>query len=126
MVEDNEINIQVASFFLAKLGHVVDTASCGEEALELSAARPYHAILMDCHMPGLDGFETATAIRKREAAARVRPVYIIAVTADVIPGSRERCLAAGMDDYLSKPLQMKAFEAVIGRAATRAEMPFPL
>jgi CheY-like chemotaxis protein len=119
VVEDNEINIKVASYLLAKLGHTADTAVCGEEALELSKSRKYHVILMDCHMPGIDGFETTAAIRRREHAYNLTPVYIIAVTADI--GLRDRCLAAGMNDYLSKPLHLKDFETVMERVANIAE-----
>ena len=120
VVEDNEINIKVASYLLAKLGHTADTALCGEDALELSKSRKYHVILMDCHMPGIDGFETTAAIRRRELAFNLSPVYIVAVTADVGNGSRERCLAAGMNDYLSKPLHLKEFESVMERVASLA------
>jgi CheY-like chemotaxis protein len=121
VVEDNEINIKVASYLLAKLGHTADTALCGEDALKLCRSQQYHVILMDCHMPGIDGFETTAAIRRLELAANVAPVYIVAVTADVGNGSRERCLAAGMNDYISKPLHLKEFETVMERVANLAE-----
>ena len=121
VVEDNEINVKVAASLLARLGHTADTAFCGEDAIELCKTRNYHVILMDCHMPGLDGFETTAAIRRREAASNTSPAYIIAVTADVIRGARERCLAAGMNDYLSKPLHMKEFAMTMQRAADLAE-----
>lgn len=115
VVEDNEINLQVAIAFLSRLGHTVETALSGEIALKLFDFDKYHAILMDCHMPGIDGYQTTAAIRGRETQAGRKPVHIIALTADVGYGSRERCLAAGMNDYLSKPISMAEFRHALER-----------
>ena len=120
VVEDNEINIKVASHLLARLGHTADTAHSGMDALELFASHRYHVILMDCHMPGIDGYATTEAIRKRESASNLTPVYIIAVTADVGNGSRERCLAAGMNDFISKPLLLPEFQRAMERVCLLA------
>jgi CheY-like chemotaxis protein len=111
------INRQVASAMLRNLGVEVDVAVDGREALDILDMHlddaPYAAILMDCQMPQLDGFETTAAIRQREAGQRTVP--IIAMTAGAMRGDRDRCLAAGMDDYLAKPLRFEALEQALRR-----------
>ena len=103
LVEDNLLNQKVAAILLQRLGLTVKIANNGREAVDAIGEEKYSLILMDCHMPEMDGFEAAVAIRKLEAlAGSYTP--IIAVTALAMGGDRERCIAAGMDDYISKPI----------------------
>jgi len=102
VVEDDLINQRVAARMLEKLGYAVDVAANGREALHAHQRDRYAAILMDCEMPIMDGFEATAAIRERSPAGE--PTPIIAMTAHAMDGDRERVLAAGMDDYLSKPV----------------------
>ncbi len=105
VVEDNPVNQQVALGMLKALGHRCDIAPGGEEALAALRAQRYDAVLMDCQMPGMDGFSATREIRKMEAHGELAPprLPIIAVTAYALEGDRQRCLDAGMDSYLSKP-----------------------
>ncbi len=114
LVEDNRINQLVAQAMLENLGLAVVVASGGAEAVRLVQEQPFSLVLMDCQMPGMDGFEATRRIREREAATQARPsTPIIALTANAMPGDREACLAAGMSDYLAKPLTMAALEKVV-------------
>jgi CheY-like chemotaxis protein/HPt (histidine-containing phosphotransfer) domain-containing protein len=117
VAEDNPVNQEVARRLLARLGCEADVVATGSEAVAASAAREYAVILMDCQMPELDGYEATAAIREREAAAGRfgQPVPIIALTASAMPGDRERCLAAGMNDYLSKPMTLERLADVLRR-----------
>jgi len=111
VAEDNEINHAVATALLSKLGLRTAIAHNGREAVEMALAKEYAAILMDCQMPEVDGYEATRRIRAAESARRVP---IIAMTAHSMPGDRERCLAAGMDDYLSKPVRAEELRAAMG------------
>ncbi len=102
LVEDNQVNQLVAKAILAKLGYQVTIAYNGQQAVDIVKTQPFDAILMDCHMPIMDGYE-ATRIIKSELGKKDLP--IIAVTANVMHGDREKCYSAGMDDYITKPYE---------------------
>ena len=125
LVEDNVINQQVALGLLGKMGFTVDVANDGVEAVEAvetAADRPYDAILMDCQMPRMDGYEATRRIRQKEPEGRHIP--IIALTAAAMKGDRERCLAAGMDDYVPKPVSTSTIAAALRRCLA-ADVPDP-
>jgi CheY-like chemotaxis protein/HPt (histidine-containing phosphotransfer) domain-containing protein len=107
IVEDNEVNSRLAILLLEKLGYQAELAQDGSEALDRFSSGVYDGILMDCHMPVMDGYEATRAIRELEASPTwTRPrARIIAMTANAMSGERERCLNVGMDDYLAKPLR---------------------
>jgi two-component system, sensor histidine kinase and response regulator len=119
LAEDNAVNQQVALHQLDLMGHQVETASSGVEALELMDRNVYDAVLMDVHMPTLDGYATTAEIRKREAGTK--HTWIIAMTANALPTDRAKCLAAGMDDYLSKPVSSAALAQVLTRCPLNSE-----
>ena len=104
LVEDNPVNQRVAARLLEKRGHMVTVASNGSEALPFLKQSRFDLCLMDVQMPVMDGFEATVAIRKDEASSGMH-LPIIAMTAHAMQGDRERCLAAGMDAYISKPIQ---------------------
>jgi CheY-like chemotaxis protein len=114
VVEDHPVNRLLAVRLLERFGCSVDVAADGAEAVELTAVYDYSAIFMDCQMPTMDGYEATERIRRREAGGEHVP--IIAMTANTMEGDRERCLAAGMDDYLPKPLHAEALAEALGRA----------
>jgi PAS domain S-box-containing protein len=116
LVEDNKMNQLVGSKVLAKLGYRYDIANNGTEAVQASMMTPYDAILMDCQMPEMDGYEATTHIRRREGSSHHTPV--IAMTAAAMEGDREKCLAAGMDDYITKPVRPDIMADVLGRWIT--------
>jgi CheY-like chemotaxis protein len=113
VVEDNAINQLVARGLLDRLGFVADLAGNGHEALAALERNGYAAVLMDCQMPEMDGYTATAEIRRREGKARHLP--IIAMTAGALAGDEERCLAAGMDAYLPKPIDSLQLEAVLAR-----------
>jgi CheY-like chemotaxis protein/HPt (histidine-containing phosphotransfer) domain-containing protein len=111
VVEDNPVNQEVARYQLAKIGYGVDVAKDGREALELIDQNDYALVLMDCHMPEMDGFETTARIRQR--TDKKGNVPIVAVTASAVAGEKEKCLAAGMNDFLLKPFRQEELAAKI-------------
>jgi len=111
LAEDHPINQQVIVAQLGVLGYHVDCAANGQEALDLLAAKSYDLVLMDCQMPVLDGYETTQKLREIEKGDR--HTFVIALTAHAMPGEREKCLTAGMDDYLSKPVDLEALSAAL-------------
>ena len=120
VAEDHDINRRLAMLMLEKLGHRADVAGNGREAVEAWERFGYDVILMDCQMPEMDGFEAAREIRRRDAAraAADRPrVRIVALTANALRGDKERCLAAGMDAYVSKPVRLEALATALGNPA---------
>ncbi len=127
VVEDDLVNQKVAARMLEKIGYRVDVAANGREALNAVQRESYGAILMDCEMPVMDGYEATAAIRNRGSAGQQVP--IIAMTAHALDGDRERVLAAGMDDYLSKPVSRDDLARMLsrwmpaGRPATPQEAP---
>lgn len=120
LAEDNPVNQRLAVRLLEKRGHHVTVANNGAEAIRTLDAGTFDLALMDVQMPEMDGFEATAAIRKREAAAGGH-LPIIAMTAHALKGDRERCLAAGMDDYVSKPLRPDTLFAAVERQAAHAE-----
>jgi len=111
LVEDNAVNQRVVLQMLSRLGYGADHAATGADAVELASSNPYDVILMDIQMPGMDGYEASRRIKAVTPSTR-----IVALTANVLQGERERCLKAGMDDYLSKPITL----AKLGEALARA------
>jgi signal transduction histidine kinase/CheY-like chemotaxis protein len=120
LVEDNPVNRKVAAQMLKRFGLRCDVAVTGKEAVEAVDARVYDLILMDIQMPVMDGYEATREIRKQELN-RQQHVHIVAMTANAMDGDRERCLAAGMDDYLSKPITSARLGEVLATARLRRD-----
>jgi PAS domain S-box-containing protein len=113
LVEDNQVNQKLAVALLMKFGYPADTVENGAQAVEAFRARPYNLILMDLQMPVMDGYEATVQIRNLETSDQHVP--ILALTASVLKGDRERCLAAGMDDYIPKPIRVEEFQEKLHR-----------
>jgi CheY-like chemotaxis protein/HPt (histidine-containing phosphotransfer) domain-containing protein len=118
VAEDNPINQKVAIGLLDKLGYRAEAVANGPEVLRATELVSYDIIFMDCQLPEMDGYKTTVEIRRREAArgSGRKRVYIIAMTADAMRGAREKCLAAGMDDYISKPVYVETLKSVLEKA----------
>jgi signal transduction histidine kinase/DNA-binding response OmpR family regulator len=111
LAEDNEVNQRVARLMLERMGYAVEVVGDGQAAVTAAATGRYDAVLMDCHMPRMDGFEATEAIRRAEPAGRRLP--IIALTASVLESDQQRCLAAGMDTHVAKPIRFEALADVL-------------
>ncbi len=126
LAEDNLVNQRLALRQLAKLGFTALPLTNGLEVVQEVESRSYDVILMDCQMPEVDGYEAARRIRQWEHDHPARtPAYIIAVTAHALDGDHERCLSAGMNDYITKPVHMAQLEAAINRGLKRKVVPAP-
>ena len=122
LAEDNPINQTLALRMLEKLGHHAHVVANGQAAVDALNARPYDAVLMDVQMPVMGGFEATAAIRAKEAETGEH-IPIIAMTAHAMAGDRERCLDAGMDDYVSKPIQSTVLDAALANVIGVADDP---
>jgi CheY-like chemotaxis protein len=120
LAEDNAVNQKVGLLLLSKLGFRADVAADGSEALEALNRQHYDIVLMDVQMPEMDGLEATRRILQRSPDRRDRP-WIIALTANAMPGDREACFAAGMDDYISKPIRNEDLAAALERACAEVE-----
>ena len=120
MAEDNPTNQTVAVAILKKLGYGAEAVANGGEAIKALSEIPYDLVLMDCQMPEIDGYEATRWIRSRDSGVRNPDIPIIAMTAHAMKGDRERCLAAGMNDYISKPVQPKELAETLARWLTQA------
>ena len=121
LAEDNSVNQIIAARMLEKMGHVVVTVANGREAVEALSASPYDVVLMDCQMPEMDGFEATRTIRATLPSAQAK-IPIVALTANALLGDRERCLDAGMDDYVTKPVKPMELAMVLERLFSNAKV----
>jgi CheY-like chemotaxis protein len=115
LVEDVKINIIVATTMLCALGHQVDVAENGIQALEAMRKKEYDLVFMDCQMPEMDGYQCTRQLRQALDVLSNHNVPVIAMTAHAMTGDREKCLAAGMDDYISKPIDSEQLRSVVLR-----------
>ncbi len=113
VADDQAVNRKLTMRQLERLGFTVDMAVNGTEVLEAMSRTAYDLVLMDCHMPEMDGFRTTEEIRRREQTGRRTP--IVALTASIVGPDRERCVAAGMDDYVTKPISESELRRVVSR-----------
>jgi CheY-like chemotaxis protein len=113
IAEDNIVNQKVALAILKKLGYQADAVSNGKEALAALRKHSYDLVLMDCQMPEMDGYEAAALIREPQSGIRNHQIPIIALTAHAMKGDRDKCLAGGMNDYISKPVKITMVAEVL-------------
>jgi len=134
LVEDNKMNQLVALRMLDKIGFPAEVAGDGASAIAMVKAQPFDLVLMDCQMPGMDGFDTTRIIREMEHAAGLAGTPVIGVSARADSGEREQAIAAGMDDHLTKPMRVDDLQRAIerwlgappppeGRSATEIAVP---
>ncbi|WP_141608939.1 response regulator [Litorilinea aerophila] len=123
LVEDNLVNQRVAMAMVRKLGYQVDAVASGEEALQALQQQDYDLVLMDIQMPGMDGYQTTRAIRALHSPVRNREIPIIALTANAFPEDREACLAAGMNDFIAKPIQQQKLKPLLTQWLARSAQP---
>jgi CheY-like chemotaxis protein len=115
LVEDNFVNERVAVYMLTKLGHQVDVAKHGCEAIDMLGKAGYDLVLMDCQMPEMDGFEATRVIRDRSSAVIDHNIPVIAMTANAFPEDRARALACGMNDFLAKPVDRSLLASMLDK-----------
>lgn len=121
VADDQAVNRKLTLYQLERLGFAVDVAENGQEALEALSRNSYDLVFMDCHMPAIDGFEATQELRRREGSGRRTPV--VALTASVVDRDRDRCLAAGMDDFVVKPVSHAELLRVLARWVLDAAPP---
>ncbi len=120
VVDDNAVNQLVTCEFLTTLGYAVATADDGVSALERLAKERFCAVLMDVQMPGMDGMEATAELRRREASQQLPRQLVIALTANAFDSDRERALAAGMDDFITKPVRLDQLAKTLSRHLGRS------
>jgi signal transduction histidine kinase/DNA-binding response OmpR family regulator len=123
VAEDNQVNQFVILTILERLGHTVEAVANGAEAVRATREGHYDLVLMDCEMPVMDGYEATRAICETSTGARNPRIPIVAVTASAMPGDRERCLRAGMDDYLTKPVDPEQVARTVAKLLARTSGP---
>src|SRR6185369_14002076 len=121
VADDNPANQRVAVWMLEDLGFRADAVANGMEALDVLRRIPYDAVLLDCHMPEMDGFATVIEIRRRERESGAAPLPVIAITADALQSDRQRCIAAGMNDFIVKPVRLNDLATTLDRWLPRVE-----